>query len=384
MVFATIWQHGFHLPDLNWQLFRTLHLTFTFGGFARILAVMTGIEVFANLVAAYDGTPRAKKQKGVWQFVDHHGDNGRYHAHRRSHHLSAGRPHQCAGLRLYANDGSTAARAAAVYRHDCGHGRADVGLGASAQGLQNLFVGLRFRHYLPKFMGRRNQFDVADKPVWLEVGLVIFCFIFFGTHEETYLAIYAAGVFILLSMTGWAASKRLLRQMRQTFSGMQTAVLLGTIIASFLTTGATIIIFEERFFEGAWTYLLFMPLMYVVFSYFRRPFGRAYCRGRSVGPAASPGDLRWQPQTSGQALPKFAHRRHILVPLDGSPLAEAVRTHGQPTWQIFSKHRSRSFPSPRPRPNPHKKHIWTGWRPVAKWGTQLFKRRASQGQWPDN
>lgn len=74
---------------------------------------------------------------------------------------------------------------------------------ASAQGLQNLFVGLRFRHYVPKFMGKRNRFGVADTPVWLEVGLVIICFVLFGTHEETYLAIYAAGVFILLSMTGW-------------------------------------------------------------------------------------------------------------------------------------------------------------------------------------
>ena len=82
---------------------------------------------------------------------------------------------------------------------------------ASAQGLQNLALGLYERNYIPRYMGERNQFEVADKPVWLEVGIVGICFTFFGTHEETYLAIYAAGVFILLSMTGWAVTKRLIR-----------------------------------------------------------------------------------------------------------------------------------------------------------------------------
>ncbi len=194
---------------------------------------------------------------------------------------------------------------------------------ASAQGLQNLFVGLRFRHYLPKFMGKRNQFGVADKPVWLEVGLAILCFIAFGTHEETYLAIYAAGVFILLSMTGWAASKRLLRQLRQTFSAGQTAVLLGTILASILTTGATFIIFEERFFEGAWTYLLFLPLLYIVFSYFRTHLGEPTAIEERLGHLIAGGSALATPDM-GQGLNEVRPPRHILVPLDGSPLAEAV------------------------------------------------------------
>ena len=33
----------------------------------------------------------------------------------------------------------------------------------------------------------------------------------------------------------------------------------GTIIAALLTTGSTGIIFAERFLEGAWTYLIFIP-----------------------------------------------------------------------------------------------------------------------------
>lgn len=58
---------------------------------------------------------------------------------------------------------------------------------ASAQGIQNLALGLRCRHYIPPWLGMRNKYDVAANPVWLEV------------------VVCAAGVFILLSLTGWAA-----------------------------------------------------------------------------------------------------------------------------------------------------------------------------------
>jgi len=56
---------------------------------------------------------------------------------------------------------------------------------ASAQGLQNLALGLKERHYVPPSIGQQNRFDVADKPVWIEVGIVSICFLFFGTSEET-------------------------------------------------------------------------------------------------------------------------------------------------------------------------------------------------------
>lgn len=58
---------------------------------------------------------------------------------------------------------------------------------ASAQGLQNLALGPYERHYIPRFMGERHEFEVADKPIGLEVGIVTLCFILSGTHEETYL-----------------------------------------------------------------------------------------------------------------------------------------------------------------------------------------------------
>ncbi|WP_420631647.1 universal stress protein [Candidatus Leptofilum sp.] len=323
MVFATIWQYGFRLPTIDWRAFAPPYIGFTFGGFARILAVMTGIEVFANLVAAYDGSPQEKSQKAfgslliimgttavtmlivgpiIFELADP--TNTEVSVFTQTMDLLLPAPLPFIGTLV----GVAVLLSASA---------------ASAQGLQNLFVGLRFRHYVPKFMGKRNQFGVADKPVWLEVILVIICFLFFGTHEETYLAIYAAGVFILLSMTGWAASKRLLRQLRQAFSIGQTAVLLGTIIASILTTGATVIIFQERFFEGAWTYLLFLPLLYVVFSYFRTHLGEPTAVEDRLGKLISARPALASAHI-GLGFTKAYPPQHILVPLDGSPLAETA------------------------------------------------------------
>ncbi|MBE0685988.1 MAG: APC family permease, partial [Anaerolineaceae bacterium] len=63
MIFATLFRTGFHLPALSFEAFIPPNLHFTIGGFVRILAVMTGIEVFANLVAAFEGTPKQKSRK---------------------------------------------------------------------------------------------------------------------------------------------------------------------------------------------------------------------------------------------------------------------------------------------------------------------------------
>jgi amino acid transporter len=57
MVIATIWKLGFHLPNFDLRAFHPQYLNFTLGGYALILALMSGIEIFANLVAAYEGPP---------------------------------------------------------------------------------------------------------------------------------------------------------------------------------------------------------------------------------------------------------------------------------------------------------------------------------------
>jgi len=274
MVIATIFELGFHLPDLNFQAFQPKYFNFTLNGYARILAVMTGIEVFANLVAAYEGEPAQKSKKAFNSLLIIMGTTGITMI--------------IVGPAIFQLSDPTDPHVS-VFTQTMDQLLPDplpligtlVGVAvlmsasaASAQGLQNLALGLYERNYIPRYMGERNAFDVAGKPVWLEVAIVSLCFIMFGTHEETYLAIYAAGVFILLSMTGWAVTKRLIHKLQEEFSFGTLSLIGGTIIAALLTTGSTLIIFEERFLEGAWTYLIFIPILYATFSYFRRHMGR--------------------------------------------------------------------------------------------------------------
>ena len=62
MIISTIYNFGLRLPKIDWAAFNSENLHYTLGGYARILALMTGIEIFANLVAAYEGKPRRKSR----------------------------------------------------------------------------------------------------------------------------------------------------------------------------------------------------------------------------------------------------------------------------------------------------------------------------------
>ena len=283
MVIATIAKTGFHLPNIDLRAFRPEFIGFTINGYARILAVMTGIEVFANLVAAYDGSAAEKSKKAFNSLLIIMGTTGITMI--------------IVGPAIFALSDPTDPHVSVFTQtmdqllpNPLPYLGTLVGIAvlmsasaASAQGLQNLALGLYERNYIPRYMGKRNQFEVADKPVWLEVGIVAICFMFFGTHEETYLAIYAAGVFILLSMTGWAVTKRLVRRAREEFKISKVFLIAGTILAAILTTGSTGIIFVERFFEGAWTYFIFIPILYATFSYFRRHMGQPTPEMEKVG-----------------------------------------------------------------------------------------------------
>ncbi len=346
MILATIVQTGFHLPDFNLRAFQPGYLGFTLNGYARILAVMTGIEVFANLVAAYDGSPAQKSKKAFTSLLLIMGTTALTMV--------------IVGPAIFSLADPTDPRIS-VFTQAMDQLLPDplpylgslIGVAvlmsasaASAQGLQNLALGLYERHYIPRYMGERNEFEVADKPVWLQVGIVSLCFAFFGTHEETYLSIYAAGVFILLSMTGWAVTQRLLRRIRQEFRLERLFLIFGTIVAALLTTGATGIIFYERFLEGAWTFFIFIPVLFAMFTYFRKQMGSpspemeylgmldaAQLAGFGFGQypisdtelengEALP-DVTWQPEP--KELSTWREDRvsikHIVVPLDGSTYA---------------------------------------------------------------
>lgn len=288
MVFAAIYVTGFHLPDFNLKAFSldavnfigsngkeaaSTYLNLTFGGYARILALMTGIEIFANLVAAYDGTRAERSKKAFGSLLIIMGTTVMTmlivgpvilaHSDPLNEHVSVFTQTMDFLLPAWLSYVGTLI-GVAVLLSACA---------AAAQAVQNLALGLRYRHYVPAKLGQRNKHDVADIPVWIMAALCSVCFLLFGTREDTYLALYAAGVFILLSMTGWAATKRLIREIRATRSKAKLAILIGTIFSALLTSFATAVIFEERFLEGAWSYFLLLPVFYAIFSYYRRNLG---------------------------------------------------------------------------------------------------------------
>lgn len=357
MIISAILKHGLQLPDFNFEAFRPEYFHVTLGGYVRILAVMTGVEVFANLVAAYEGTPAQKSSKAfsslliimgttavtmlvvgpvIFEVSDPLNAEVSVFTQTMDHLLPNPLPY------LGTLVGIAVLMSASA---------------ASAQGLQNLAFGLKERKYLPPLIGEPNQYEVADKPVWIEVCIVSICFLFFGTHEETYLALYAAGVFILLSMTGWAVTKRLVRRAREKPDAAHALLIVGTVAAAVLTTGATLIIFEERFLEGAWTYFVFIPLVYGGFTYFRSRMGEpdpemdylgqldaAQLAGFGFGQVPAkpilpglngnvPVEVSWQPDPKEHSRwrEQTVVIRNILVLLDGSkeaaqaiPMAKAV------------------------------------------------------------
>jgi nucleotide-binding universal stress UspA family protein len=353
MIVATIWKYGFHLPEINLEAFSSEYIGLTFAGFTRMLAVMTGIEVFANLVAAYDGSPKQRSNKAFGSLLFIMGTTAATMLIVGPAIFNLSNPTN-EEVSVFTQTMDALLPAPLPYLGTL------VGIAvllsasaASAQGLQNLALGLKDRHYIPAFLGERNKYDVADKPVWLEVGLVIIIFLIAGTNEETYLAIYAAGVFILLSMTGWAASKRLVREVRQKVSISHALILIGTVIAATITSVATIVIFEERFFEGAWTYFVFIPLLYAGFTYTRNKLGApsafadrlgeleeamlgSFGFGQSFGTrplafaqaVATPVNPSPEVLSSPTYFPSWKGQtsspQHILVPLDGSRYAEAA------------------------------------------------------------
>ena len=317
MIFSTIIKFGLRLPDFNLEAFSSENLRFTLGGYARILALMTGIEIFANLVAAYDGKPRQKSRKAFYSLLIIMGTtsmtmlivgpaiaelsdptNETVSVFTQTMDQLLPEP-----LALLGTIVSVAVLLSAS--------------AASAQGLQNLALGLRMRHYIPSFLGKRNNYGVADKPVWIEVAVVSLCFLLLGTSEETYLALYAAGVFILLSMTGWAASKRLIGFLRTTYEWRTAGALAGTLIAALLTSVATIIIFNERFTEGAWTYLILIPALYFLFSYFRSRLGEPTAFEERLGLLVKESKhLLVSDSTRDASL------NQVMITLDGSEFSE--------------------------------------------------------------
>jgi nucleotide-binding universal stress UspA family protein len=97
-------------------------------------------------------------------------------------------------------------------------------------------------------------------------------FVVLGTDEATYLSIYAAGVFVLLSMTGWAAVLRLHRR-RRVGARVGPVTFASVTAAAVFTSLATVVLFYERFGDGVWLYGLLVPVLAFGFAAVRRQRG---------------------------------------------------------------------------------------------------------------
>lgn len=308
MVFAVILQRGLELPSFHWQAFEFANIKFTLGGFARILALMTGIEIFANLVASYEGSAAQRSKKAFGSLIIVMGTT-------LATMIVVGPAILALADPMDRSKSVFTQTMDAILPAWLSYGGTLIGIAvllsaaaASAQGIQNLALGLRARHYIPARWGRRNKFDVPTIPVWMQTAVVVGAFIFIGTHEETYLALYAAGVFILLSMTGWSAFKRFIRFYREKKNAENFVGILVTLFSAICATFATIIIFEERFLEGAWSYFLMVPLLYFGFDYYRKRLG---------APPESIDSRLSTAMNTFSADTKFQYKiKSILVPLD--------------------------------------------------------------------
>lgn len=361
MVFTTLYKYGLHLPDFNLAAFNSEHITFTLGGYARILAVMTGIEVFANLVPAFEGNSTESSRKSFNSLLIIMGTTGITMLVVGPAIFQLSDPTH-PEISVFTQTMDQLLPAPLPWLGTLvGVAVLMSASAASAQGLQNLALGLTRRCYIPPMLGRLNTFKVADKPVWLEVGMVSICFVIFGTREETYLAIYAAGVFILLSIVSWAVTKRLIRQVQEQFSYGKVGLIVGTTLAAVLTTTATIIIFRERFLDGAWVYFVLIPTIFAFFTYSRQRlgtpdaaidylgrfnagqlagFGFGQTNGGSSSALTNSCDFAWQPEPIEKSLwrEQRIEIQKVALLLDGSRYAALAIPYAQAICQATHAH----------------------------------------------
>lgn len=326
------------LPRIDLQAFslaatapgQPSYLTYTLGGYARILAVMTGIEVFANLVAAYQGPPAVKARRAFGSLLIIMGTTAATMLIIGPAIFALSDPAH-AEVSVFTQTMDRLLPGPVAYLGTLvGVAVLLSAAAASAIGIQNLSLGLSTRRYVPPVLGQSNRFGVADRPVWIEVAVCCLCFVLLGTSEVTYLAIYAAGVFILLSMTGLAATQRLMNQLAEAEHGRRhlAVALFASGGAAVLTAIATVIIFYERFLEGAWVFFVLIPLLYLAFTYFH---GRL-ARGASLEARLAEARLDSQPSHAAVYDESQAAMREIQVvpgePLPPPPVVTAIGVGG--------------------------------------------------------
>ena len=292
MMGATIARRGWRPAAIDMNAFSRDHLSTTLGGFVRILALMTGIEVFANLVASYVGPPAVRSRLAFKSLAIIMGSTALTMVIVGPAVLALADPADAEVSVFTQTMDALLPRPLALAGTGVGVLVLLSAAAASALGIQSLFLGLSVRHYAPAVLGRRNAVGIASGPVWLEALAAALCFVVFGTAEATYLAVYAAGVFVLLSMTSWAAVLRVVRRGADVpvtgpatgpARSARSTTLAGVGLAAAFTTLATVVIFVERFADGVWIYGILVPALAGAFGWVRRVRGEPGPNRERVG-----------------------------------------------------------------------------------------------------
>jgi len=271
MVIAVISRTGLRLPKFNLEAFRPPYLPYTIAGYIRVLAVMAGIEMFADLVPEYDvdGAERSKKAfrslliimvttavtmlivgPAIYQLAD---PNSEISVFTQVMDQLLPRPVAYAGSVL----------GVFIFIYVCA---------TSMQAMQSLTQNLARNHYMPESACEENEHHALVKPVRFELFAIILVIALIGLSEELYLEIYDAGVFIIISLTGWAVLKHLYQEMQTSITARHLGTFFASALTTLLTTAACVLIFIERFFEGAWIYFVITPIFFYIFSYFHKHY----------------------------------------------------------------------------------------------------------------
>lgn len=271
MVLAAVVERGVHLPRFELAALQPRVLFgVTLAGFTRLLAMLTGIEIFATLEPAFEGVEAERSRRAFGSMLFVVVTSAMVLLLLGPAIVAVTRPDVPVSVFTQAMDallpgplplvGTFIAVAVLL-----------VVAGSSAQGLQNLALGLHDRRFAPAFLGQRNRADVPDWPVRILAIAVIVCFVLLGSDPGVYVRVYVAGFILLLTLTSWAAVRRSVRQVRE--AGTTVLLVAATVLAALVTSAAAVAVVIEGFRAGVFIYLVLVPIFYLIFHFTRRTMG---------------------------------------------------------------------------------------------------------------
>jgi nucleotide-binding universal stress UspA family protein len=355
---AALLQGGVQLPTLSLAEFNSLSsLELAVIGLGRLLVVIAGIEVFATLEPAFEGSEGQRRRFAFGSMVIVVATSLAVLLFFGPAMLALVDPAQPASAISQAMEQLLPMPAVWL-----GTVIAFVVLlavaASSAQAMQNLTQGLRTRRFAPAFLAQRNRAGVADRPAQIVLVLAVICFLLFGARVEIYLPLYVAGSLLLLIIVSWAAWRRARRDtmVEQGSRALALALLAAALLAS--SVGALAII--DSFLHGAWIYLVVVPLFYLVFQYTRRAMGspnplqeelgrreeamrglarpisaKSGVRARLPSPELAPADEAKDHGLAGRREEERVAIDHVAVTLDGSEFAERALPSAVAVCRVF-------------------------------------------------